>query len=92
MPVFVVENRAFGNRGFCNFYEGESRRRLNYGVYDDEVRDALDFLRDVVGPVIGDAVRASGGIPMKPMIQRALHMGDECHSRNTAATLCSVES
>ena len=87
MPVFVVENRAFGNRGFCNFYEGESRRRLNYGVYDDEVREALDFLRDVVGPVIGDAVRASGGIPLKPIISRALHMGDECHSRNTAATL-----
>ena len=87
MPVFVVENRAFGNRGFCNFYEGESRRRLNYGVYDDEVGSALDFLRDVVGPVIGDAVRASGGIPLKPIIQRALHMGDECHSRNTAGTL-----
>ena len=87
MPVFVVENRAFGTRGFCNFYEGESRRRLNYGVYDDEVRDALDFLRDVVGPVIGDAVRASGGVPLKPVITRALHMGDECHSRNSAATL-----
>ncbi len=87
MPVFVVENRAFGNRGFCNFYEGESRRRLNYGVYDQEVHDALDFLRDVVGPVIGDAVRASGGIPLKPIIQRAVHMGDECHSRNTAGTL-----
>ena len=87
MPVFVVENRAFGNRGFCNFYEGESRRRLNYGVYDDEVRTALDFLRDVAGPVIGDAVRASGGIALKPIIARALHMGDECHSRNTAATL-----
>ena len=87
MPVFVVENRAAGNRGFCNFYEGESRRRLNYGVYDDEVREALDFLRDVIGPVIGDAVRASGGIPLKPLIGRALHMGDECHSRNTAATL-----
>ncbi len=87
MPVFVVENRAFGNRGFCNFYEGESRRRLNYGVYDDEVRAALDFLRDVAGPVIGDAVRASGGIALKPLIARALHMGDECHSRNTAATL-----
>ena len=87
MPVFVVENRTSGNRGFCNFYEGESRRRLNYGVYDDEVREALDFLRDVAGPVIGDAVRASGGIPLKPIIARALHMGDECHSRNTAATL-----
>jgi hypothetical protein len=87
MPVFVVENTAFGNRGFCNFYEGESRRRLNYGVYDDEVRVALDFLRDVAGPVIGDAVRASGGIELKPIIQRALHMGDEGHSRNTAGTL-----
>src|SRR5262249_59787917 len=30
MPVFVVENRTFGNRGFCNFYEGESRRRLQH--------------------------------------------------------------
>lgn len=87
MPVFVVENRALGNRGFCNFYEGESRRRLNYGVFDAEVGAALDFLRDIVGPVIGDAVRASGGIPLKPIMKRALHMGDELHSRNTAATL-----
>ncbi len=87
MPVFVLENRTFGNRGFCNFYEGESPRRLNYGVFDSEVRRGLDFLREVVGPVIGDAVRASGGIALKPIISRALHMGDELHSRNTAATL-----
>jgi len=87
MPVFVVENRTFGNRGFCNFYEGESRRRLNYGVYDEEVRGGLDFIRDVIGPVIADAVRDASGIALKPMIKRALHMGDEMHSRNTAATL-----
>ena len=87
MPVFVVENRTFGNRGFCNFYEGESRRRLNYGVYDEEVREGLDFIRDVIGPVIADAVRAASGIALKSMITRALHMGDEMHSRNTAATL-----
>ena len=31
MPVFVVENRPFGNVGFCNFYEGNAPRRLNYG-------------------------------------------------------------
>ena len=87
MPVFVVENRTFGNRGFCNFYEGESRRRLNYGVYDEEVREGLDFIRDVIGPVIADAVRDASGIALKPIIKRALHMGDEMHSRNTAATL-----
>ena len=87
MPVFVVEDKTFGNRSFCNFYEGESRRRLNYGSYDADVRKGLDFIREVIAPVLGDAVRVAGGIPLKPLIVRALHMGDELHSRNTAATL-----
>src|SRR5208283_1953722 len=87
MPVFVVENRAFGNLAFCNFYEGESRRRLNYGAYDDSVRDQLNFLADVVAPTMREAVLGAGGIALKPLMIRALHMGDELHSRNSAATL-----
>ena len=88
MPVFVVENRKHGNRGFCNFYEGPSLKRLNYGVYDEEVRDGLVFIEEVIAPTIAEAVRRSeGGIPLRPIIRRALHMGDELHSRNTAATL-----
>jgi hypothetical protein len=86
MPVFVVENTAHGNRAFCNFYEGESRRRLNYGVYDDEVAEGLRFLETGLAPVLAEAVRRSGGIALKPLIARALRMGDELHSRNTAAT------
>ena len=39
MPAFVVENRAFGNVACCNIYEGSNPRRLNYGAYDDGVRD-----------------------------------------------------
>ncbi len=87
MPVFVVENSAFGNTGYCNFYEGGSSRRLNYGVYDDEVRDQLIFIEKVVAPVIAAAVERSGGIPLKGLMQRAVHMGDELHSRNTAGTV-----
>jgi hypothetical protein len=86
MPVFVVENLAHGNRAYCNFYEGESRHRLNYGSYNDEVRNGLDFLRDGLAPVLREVIRSSGGIPLKPLIGRALRMGDELHSRNTAAT------
>lgn len=86
MPVFVVENTARGNRSYCNFYEGESRHRLNYGSYNDEVRAGLDFLRDDLAPVLREVIRASGGIALKPLIGRALRMGDELHSRNTAAT------
>ena len=87
MPVFVVRNKTDGNTAFCNFYEGESRRRLNYGTYGEDVKQRLDFIRDVLAPVIGDAIRRSGGIPLKPMMSRALRMGDELHSRNTAGTL-----
>ena len=87
MSVFVVRNRTFGNVGYCNFYEGTNPRRLNYGVYDEGVRERLRHVEGVVAPVVGEAVRRAGGIPLKPIMTRALHMGDELHSRNTAASL-----
>ena len=87
MPVFVVRNTPFGNRGFCNMYEGTNPRRLNYGVYDSGVRERLLFIQEVVAPTVAEAVRLAGGIPLKPIMRRALHMGDELHSRNTAASL-----
>lgn len=86
MPVFVVEDQASGRRGFCNVYEGDATKRLNYGLYDDEVRDQLNFIGDVLGPVLGAAVRRSGGLPLLPIMSRAVHMSDELHSRNTAGT------
>jgi len=87
MPVFVVENRPFGNVGLCNIYEGKSPRRLNYGLYDQEIHDRLDHINNVVVPVIRDAVGKVGEVPLKPLMRRALHMGDELHSRNTAASM-----
>lgn len=87
MPVFVVENTAGGNVAFCNMYEGTDPRRLNYGVYDEGVRERLLFVNEVVAPVIGEAVRGIGGVPLKAIMTRALHMSDELHSRNTAAAL-----
>ena len=87
MPVYVVRNRALGNVGYCNFYEGTNPRRLNYGVYDEGVRDRLLHIQNVVAPTVAEAVRRLGGIPLKPIMKRALHMSDELHSRNTAASL-----
>jgi hypothetical protein len=87
MPVFVVENRSGGNTAYCNMYEGTNPRRLNYGVYDDGVKQRLLAVNNVIAPVIGSAVRRSGGVPLKPLMKRALHIGDELHSRSTAASL-----
>jgi hypothetical protein len=87
MPVFEVENRASGTRGYCNFYEGKEPRRLNYGCYDEGVHARLLHVNEVLAPVVGGAIRRTGGIPLKPLIARALRMGDEVHSRNAAASL-----
>lgn len=87
MPVLVVHNRVHGNRAFCNFYEGTDRQRLNYGVYNEAVHKRLKYISEVIAPVLGAAVRRHGGVPLKPLMKRALNMGDELHSRNTAAAL-----
>jgi hypothetical protein len=92
MPVFVVENGTRGNRAFCNFFEGPSPKRLNYGVYDEEVRRSLRHIETLIAPVIGEAIRRSGGgIPLRSIIRSALNMGDELHSRNSAATLLFIK-
>jgi len=87
MPVLVVENAHGGNRAYCTLFEGASPHRLNYGVYNEEVRASLRLLEEVVGPTLDEAVTRAGAIALRPIMRRALHLGDELHSRNTAATL-----
>jgi hypothetical protein len=50
------------------------------------VKERLDRLRDSVAPVLKRAIENAGGIALKPIVRRALNMGDELHSRNTAAS------
>jgi len=85
MPVFVVENRAFGNRAYCTINEGLGKV-LRFGANDDSVIERLRWLETEFGPALGAAIRAAGGIPLKPIMAQALQMGDEMHQRNVAAS------
>ena len=88
MPVAAVSDASTGISGFCTLYEGDSADRLNYGTYSAATRANLDRLRDFVAPALQRLLeRAGGSIELKPLMARALAMGDELHSRNTAATL-----
>lgn len=87
MPVLVVEDEQYGGRAFCNLYEGKSHRRLNYGAYDDDVASGLRWLQSAMGPVLAEALRRRGPIALKPLMARALRLGDELHSRNTAGSM-----
>ncbi|GFG48616.1 YahG/YlbE-like protein [Mycolicibacterium agri] len=87
MPVLVVRDDTHGGTAYCNLYEGKSRHRLNYGSYNDEVRDGLRWLENTMAPVLSAALQLRGPIPLKPLMARALRLGDELHSRNTAASM-----
>ncbi|MBI2153023.1 MAG: DUF1116 domain-containing protein [Candidatus Rokubacteria bacterium] len=85
MPVFVVENRAFGNRASATINEGLGRV-LRFGANDESVLARLAWLRDEAGPLLGRALRRAGGLDLRALMAQALQMGDEMHQRNVAAS------
>jgi hypothetical protein len=91
MPVFVVENRAAGNRAYSTLNEGLGKV-LRYGAYAPEVLDRLRWFRDGLGPALGEAIRRTGGVDIRALIGQAVQMGDECHNRNRAASALLIKA
>ncbi|NLI75143.1 MAG: DUF1116 domain-containing protein [Candidatus Riflebacteria bacterium] len=85
MPVWIVEDKAAKRRTFCTLNEGLGKV-LRYGAYSDEVMVRLRWMRDVLGPVLREALALRPEINLKALIAQALQMGDEVHNRNRAAT------
>ncbi len=81
-PVWVVENRAFGNRAFCRQVEGSQQ----FGDYSAQALRGLELWRDVWAPTLRKALRTIGGLELRPIITKALQMGDELHNRHTASS------
>jgi hypothetical protein len=91
MPVFVVENRAAGNRAHSTINEGLGKV-LRYGAFSTEVLDRLRWFREILGPALGEAIRRAGGVDVRAIIAQALQMGDECHNRNRAASALLIKA
>jgi hypothetical protein len=85
MPVFILENKTWKNRAYATMNEGLGKV-LRYGAYGEEVISRLNWMRDILAPGIKKAIEISGGIDIKSIIAQSLHMGDEVHNRNKAAT------
>ncbi len=91
MAVFVVENQTDGNRAYCTMNEGIGKV-LRFGAYSEDVIERLRWMRDVLGPVLGRALRSKeNGLAINPLIAKAVAMGDEFHQRNIAASLCFLK-
>jgi hypothetical protein len=84
MPVWVIEDAVNGTRAYSNLNEGPGAT-LRYGANHPAVIANLSWMRDVLAPRLREAVLQLGSLPIFPLVREALHMGDECHSRNHAA-------
>jgi hypothetical protein len=85
MPVFIVENRAHGNRAHATINEGLGKV-LRFGANDASVIARLRWMATEAGPLLSAGLRESGGIDLRHLIAQALRMGDEMHQRNLAAS------
>jgi hypothetical protein len=85
MPAFVLKNEAHGNFAYCTLNEGLGKV-LRYGAYGEKVIQKLRWMEETLYPVLKKAVAKLGKIDLKNIIAQALHMGDEVHNRNRAAT------
>jgi len=85
MPVWIIENQAFGNRAFATLNEGLGKV-LRYGAYDSAVIEKLRWMEKSLAPILKEALASAGLIDLRSLIAQALQMGDEVHNRNRAAT------
>ncbi|HEX8993276.1 MAG TPA: DUF1116 domain-containing protein [Anaerolineales bacterium] len=86
MLVYVVENQTHNIKCFSNLNEGRGKV-LRMGAYSQEVLDRLCWMESVLGPTIKAALEAIGGIDVRAIIAKALHMGDDGHNRLDAASV-----
>ena len=84
-PVLVVDNRALGTRAVAAINEGRGKA-LRYGANDTATLDRLKWIEGEFAAVLGAAIRLTGGVDLYDILSQALHMGDDGHSRQKAAS------
>jgi hypothetical protein len=59
---------------------------LRFGANSPEVLTRLDWMQKTLGPTLASAFEFLKEFELKPLMAQALHMGDEVHNRNVAAS------
>ena len=88
VAMIVIEDRATGIRAATFPAEGEFQGGFcGWGLYSEGIAENLRRMREEWLPVMRAAVRKMGGMPLKPILAESMQMGDENHTRQTAADL-----
>ena len=73
--TFPAEGPVFQG-GFCG-----------WGLYNEGIAENLRYMREVLFPPMREMLAKCGGIAIKPILAEGMQMGDENHTRQTAADL-----
>lgn len=87
MTVHVVKNMTYGNVACSPIHEGSGYTVQRYGSWDEGVINRLKWLDQEYRPAMKQALALAGGIDVGANIAQALHMSDEGHNRNKAASM-----
>lgn len=91
MPLLIAKDEATGKTAWCPLNEG-SGAVLRYGADGEEVVERLEWMRDVLGPAVADALRAHGPLDLIDLQKQSLLLGDEAHHRTEAGTALVAEA
>jgi len=90
MPVWMVRNSTHGNRSFSNLNEGLGKV-LRFGANGPEVIARLKWMEKTLAPTLRAGLEVLKDLEIKPLMAQALHMGDEVHNRNGAASALLIK-
>ena len=90
MPVWVVKDTVHGNVAYSNLNEGLGKV-LRFGANGAEVLARLKWIEQSLAPTLRAGLDRLGALDLKPLMAQALHMGDEVHNRNAAASSLLVK-
>lgn len=76
MPVFVIENKVHGNTA----YNWQQTDVTAFGAKYEKVEE-IEFIKEILAPVMKATIKESGGIDIKPLVATGLQMGDDLHTK-----------
>jgi hypothetical protein len=91
MPLYVVENKDFGNFAYSTINEGAGDV-LRFGAHSDNTVKRLKWIEEVLAPNFKKLINHIGGINLNLIIAQALNMGDELHMRNGSSTALFIKT
>ncbi len=84
-PVFVVDNHEAGTRAYAPINQGPGETAW-FGRETATAIGQLEFLRDVVGPLLREVVARSGPIDVLALAAQGVQIGDDIHMRTQGTT------